>query len=122
MHRSTPKLPTITLEGSIIYEAIDLIVSAIYQKSFRSYLQMETLLAKAANGDDYEADFKFLEASSYREDVDTWALHGHATKYFGSYVKKKTSCFDEMLLAVLKFPEPEKKLIQELKLSVGCRL
>ena len=104
------------------YEAIDLIVSAIYQESFRSYVQMETLLVKAANGDDYEADFKFLEASSYSEDVDTEALHGHATKYFGSYVKEKTSCFDETLLAVLKFPEPEKKLIQELKLSVSCRL
>ena len=46
---------------------------------------METLLVKAANGDDYEAEFKFLEAS-YREDVDTGALPGHATKYLGSYV------------------------------------
>ena len=106
----------------VYYEAIDLIISAIYQESFRCYIQMETLLVKAANGDDYEADFKFLEASSYSEDVDTEALHGHATKYFGSYVKEKTSCFDETLLAVLKFPEPEKKLIQELKLSVSCRL
>ena len=34
---------------------------------------METLLINAANGDDYEAEFKFLEAS-YREDVDTGAL------------------------------------------------
>ena len=34
---------------------------------------MENLLIKAANGDDYEAEFKFLEAS-YREDVDTGAL------------------------------------------------
>ena len=34
---------------------------------------MATLLVKAANGDDYEAEFKFLEAS-YREDVDTGAL------------------------------------------------
>ena len=68
----------------VYYEAIDLIVSAIYQESFRSYVQMETLLVKAANGDDYEADFKFLEASSYSEDVDTGALRGHATKYFGS--------------------------------------
>ena len=57
----------------VYYEAIDLIVSAIYQESFRSYVQMETLLVKAANGDDYEADFKFLEASSYSEDVDTVA-------------------------------------------------
>ena len=43
---------------------------------------METLLVKAANGDDYEADFKFLEASSYSEDVDTGVLNGHATKVF----------------------------------------
>ena len=65
MHQSTPKLPTITLQGSIVYEAIDLFVSALYQESFISYVQMETLLV---NGDDYEADFKFLEVSSYRED------------------------------------------------------
>ena len=76
----------------VYYEAVDLIVSAIYQESFSSYAQMETLLVKAANGDDYEAEFKFLEAS-YREDVDTGALPGHATKYFGSYVIGEDSMF-----------------------------
>ena len=35
-------------------------VSAIYQESFSSFAHMETLLVKAANGDDYE--FKLLEA------------------------------------------------------------
>ena len=33
-----------------------------------------------------------LEAS-YREDVDTGALPGHATKYFGSYVIGEDSMF-----------------------------
>ena len=93
----------------VYYEAIDLIISTIYQESFRCYIQMETLLVKAANGDDYEADFKFLEAS-FSEDVDTGALPGHATQYFGGYVKEKISCFDEIQLVVSKFPEPEKKL------------
>ena len=45
-----------------------------------------------ANGDDQEAEFKFLEAS-YREDVDTGALPRHATKYFGSYVIGVDSMF-----------------------------
>ena len=53
---------------------------------------MDTLLVKAANGDDYEAEFKFLEAS-YREEVDTGAQPGHATKYFGSYVTGEDSMF-----------------------------
>ena len=53
---------------------------------------METLLVKAANGDDYEADFKFLEAS-YGEDDDAGALPGYATKYFGSYVIGEDSMF-----------------------------
>ena len=53
---------------------------------------METLLVKAANGDGYEAEFKFLEAS-YREDIDTGTLPGHATKYFGSYVIGEDSMF-----------------------------
>ena len=65
----------------VYYEAIDLIVSAIYQESFSSYAQMETLLVKAGNGDQYEAEFKFLEVS-YREDVDTGALPWHTTEYF----------------------------------------
>ena len=76
----------------VYYEAIDLIVSAIFQESFSSYAQMDTLLVKAANGDDYEAEFKFLEAS-YREEVDTGAQPGHATKYFGSYVIGEDSMF-----------------------------
>ena len=43
-------------------------------------------------GDDYEAEFKFLEAS-YREDVDTGALPGHATKYLRSYFIGEDSMF-----------------------------
>ena len=60
------------------YEAIDLIVRAIYkrvnQESFRSEAQMKTLLLKAAiaNGDDYEPEFSFLKHNTrkmlrYRE-------------------------------------------------------
>ena len=49
----------------IYYETVDLIVKAIDQhvnhESFSSYTQMDTFLVKAANGDDYEAEFKFLE-------------------------------------------------------------
>ena len=71
--------------------AIDLIVGAIYQESFSSYAQMETLMVKAGNGDHYEAELKFL-GTSYREDVDTGALPGHATEYFGSYVMGEDGC------------------------------
>ena len=39
---------------------------------------METLMVKAGNGDHYEAELKIL-GTSYREDVDTGALPGHAT-------------------------------------------
>ena len=53
---------------------------------------MDTLLVKVANGDDYEAEFKFLEAP-FREDVDTGALPGHATKYLASYVIGEDSMF-----------------------------
>ena len=53
---------------------------------------METLLVKAANGDEYEAEFKFLEAS-FSEDVDTAALPRHAIRYFGSYVKGEDVVF-----------------------------
>ena len=35
-----------------------------------SYAQTETFLVKAGNGDDYEAEFKILEAS-YSKDVDS---------------------------------------------------
>ena len=49
-------------------------------------------MVKAANGDDYEAEFKFLEGS-YREDVDTGALPGHSSKYFGRYFIGEDSTF-----------------------------
>ena len=52
---------------------------------------METLMVKAGNGDHYEAELKFL-GTSYREDVDTGALPGHATEYFGSYVMGEDGC------------------------------
>ena len=78
-------------------EAIDLIISAIdqrfnHQESVSSYAQMDTLQVKAANGDDYEAEFMFLDASC-NKDVDTGALPRHATKYFGSYVKGEDIMF-----------------------------
>ena len=63
VHQATPKLPKITLEGSIMRL---LILSSVLSIS---------------NGDQYEAEFKFLEVS-YREDVDTGALPWHATEYF----------------------------------------
>ena len=47
------------------YRAFDLIVSVIdkrfNQEIFSSYTQIETLLVKSANGDDYESEFKFLK-------------------------------------------------------------
>ena len=59
---------------------------------------------KAANGEDYEAEFKFLEAS-YSEDVDTGALPGQLSTLEVMLKEEKISCFDEILLAVSKFPE-----------------
>ena len=80
----------------VCYESIDLIVSAIDQgfnpESNSFYAQMKTFLIKAANGDDYEEQFKFLE-TSHREDVDTGVLPMHATQYFGSYVKGEDIMF-----------------------------
>ena len=93
------------------YEALDLIVSVIdkrfNQESFNSYPQMETLLVKAANGDDYESEFKFLEAS-YCQDVDTGTLPGQLSVLEALL---KISCFDDILLAVTKVPQPEKKIV-----------
>ena len=107
----------------VYYEAIDLIVSAIDQRfnqeSFTSYAQMETLLVKAANGEDYEAEFKFIQ-ESYSEDIDTGALPGQLSTLEVMLKEEKISCFDEILLAVSQFPEPEKKLIQEVQ--TVCKL
>ena len=57
-----------------------------------------TLLVKAANGDDYEAEFKLLKAS-YSEDVDTGALPGQLS-ILEVMLKEKVSCFDEILFPV----------------------
>ena len=80
---------------SVYYEALDLIVSVIdkhfsNQESFSSYAQMETLFA--ANGEDYESDFKFLE-----------------TSYFP--LPRELSVLEAMLKI-----EPKKKLFQEVQI------
>ena len=50
--------------GGVYYGTLDLISvidKRFNQEIFSSYAQMETLLVKAANGDDYESEFKFLK-------------------------------------------------------------
>ena len=78
----------------VYYEAIDLIVSAIYHGKLQLLAtpRWRPLLVRATNDDDYEAEFKFLEAS-YSGDVDTGALPRHATKYFESSVKGEDIMF-----------------------------
>ncbi|CAH3140884.1 unnamed protein product, partial [Porites evermanni] len=65
------------------------------------------------------ARLEFLEAS-YSEDVDTGVLPGQLSTLEVMLKEEKISCFDEILLAVSKFPEPEKKLIQEVQ--TVCKL
>lgn len=73
-------------------------------------------MVRAANDDDYEVEFKFLEAS-YSRDGDTEALPGQLS-FLEVMLKEKLSCFNEILLAVSKSPEPEKRLIQEVQPEV----
>ena len=65
------------------HEALDLVVSVIDRRfkkeSFSSYAQMETILVKAANSDDYESD------------VDTGTLPGQLSVLLAML---KISCFD----------------------------
>ena len=68
-------------------------------------------MVKAANGDDYEADFKFVEVS-YSEDVDTRALAGHTIKYFGGYVKEKISCFKKSCWWCQSFQNQKRSLFR----------
>ena len=76
---------------------------------------METLLVKAANGDDYEAEFSFLKHHTVKSVNDTESLPRHLSILEVMLKEEKISCFDEIVLSVLKFPEPEKKLIQEVQ-------
>ena len=62
----------------------------------------------SANGEDYEAEFKFLQ-ESYSEDINTGALPEQLGTLEVMLKEEKISCFDEILLAMSKFPEPEKK-------------
>ena len=120
VHQSTPKLPTITLEGSIMRLLILSSVLSIRKASDPTSRWRPPWL-------------KLLMVTTMRQ-ISSFLKHHHTAKMLiqGRYVgmplsilevvKEKISCFDEILLAVLKFPEPEKKLIQEPKLSVSCLL
>ena len=55
-----------------------------------------------------EAQFKFPEAP-YREDVNTGALPGHATKYFRSYVKEEDIMFWRNPVAGVKVSRTRKE-------------
>ena len=67
-------------------------ISALVRKASAPTFRWRPFWLKLLNGDDYKAEFKFLEAS-YSEDVDTGAQTRHATKYFGSYVKGEDIIF-----------------------------
>ena len=79
---------------------------------------METLLVKAANGDDYKAEFSSVKHHTAKSVKDTWVLSGHLSILEVMLKEEKISCFDEILLAVLKIPEPEKKLILEVQTNL----
>ena len=64
-------------------------------------------MVKAANGDDYESEFKFLEAL-YCQDVDIGML---AVQLSVLEAMLKISCLDDILSVVTKVPEPEKELV-----------
>ena len=53
--------------------------------------------------------------SSFSKNIDTGALPGQLSTLEVMLKEEKMSCFDEILLAVSKFPEPEKKLLQEVQ-------
>ena len=67
----------------------------------------------------YEAEFKFLK-ESYSEDIDTGALPEQLSTLEVLLKEEKISCYDEILVAVSQFPEPEKKLLQEVQ--TVCKL
>ena len=80
---------------------------------------MESLLVKAANGDDYELELKFLEAS-YSEDVDTGVLPEQLSVLEVMLKEEETSCFDDILYEVARTREEARS--RKSKLSVSCLL
>ena len=97
----------------VYYGALDLIVSVIdkcfNQENFSSYAQIETLLVKAANGDDYESEFNFRKHRTAKM-LNTGTLPEQLSVLEAML---KISCFDDILSAVTKVPEPEKKLVEK---------
>ena len=118
VHQAIPRLPKITLEGPIMSLFIlssGLSITALIMKASAPTLRWRPSWLKLLMvASDYDAEFKFLEAS-YSEDVDTDALPWQLSILEVMLKEQKIPCFDEILLAVLKFPEPEKKLIHEVQ-------
>ena len=113
MYQAIPRLPKITLEGPIMRLFIlssGLSISALIRKaSAPTHRWRPSSLKLLMVVSDYDAEFKFLEAS-YSEDVDTDALPWQLSILEVMLKEQKISCFDEILLVVLKFPEPERNL------------
>ena len=115
VHQATPKLPKITLEGYVMKLLILSSVLSIRKASAPtlrwrpswSKLVMVTTMRQISL-----VSWSIIQRRCWYKGVDTRALiQGR---------RWLSVCFDEILLPVSKFPEPEKKLIQ--KAQTICKL
>ena len=117
VHQAILKLLKITLDGSIMRPLIlssGLSISALIRKASAPKRRWRTCWLKLLMVTIMrQSSFSW---ASYSEVVkDTGALPGELSILEVMLKEEKISCFDEIPLAVLKFPGPEKKLIQEVQ-------
>ena len=79
------------------------------QESFSSYARIETLLVQTANGDDYESEFNLRKHRTAEMLILGRYLGMPQLSILEALLK--ISCFDDILSAVTKVPEPEKKFV-----------
>ena len=111
VHQANPKLPKITLEGSIVRILILSSVLSIRKASVPTPRWRPSWL-------------KLLMVTTMRQSSCFLKHHTEKMLIQGRYLgmqlsilevmlQEKIACFDEILLALSKFPKPEEKLIQE---------
>ena len=102
----------------IYFEAFDLIVNAIkerfQQSSFKIYMNMESLLVKAVNKEDYSTELQFLEEEGYNDDVDVGVLVGQLALLSAYFKEVACTCFDDIFRNIQQLSIPVRALINQI--------
>ena len=101
----------------IYFEGLDGIIAAIHERfnqpSFIAYLNLESLLLKALNSEDYSDSLRYLN-DNYSDDVDVTALKAELPIFKILLSGSEVDCFENVLRKVQEMPKTDRAMIGQI--------